>query len=31
MRQKLRAGALDEPEGWNREGGERGVQDGENM
>ena len=27
----LRAGALGDPEGWDGEGGERGVQDGEHM
>ena len=27
----LKAGALDDPEGWDREGGGRGVQDGEHM
>ena len=27
----LRAGALDDPEGWYGEGGGRGVQDGEHM
>ena len=27
----LRAGALDDPDGWDREGGGRGVQDGEHM
>ena len=26
-----RAGAWDDPEGWDREGGGRGVQDGEHM
>ena len=27
----LRAGPLDDPEGWDGEGGGRGVQDGEHM
>ena len=27
----LRAGEQDDPEGWDREGGGRGVQDGEHM
>ena len=27
----LRAGALDDPEGWYRDRGGRGVQDGEHM
>ena len=31
MRQVHRAGALDDPEGWDGEGGGSGVQDGEHM
>ena len=31
MRQVLGAGALEDPEGWDGEGGGRGVQDGEHM
>ena len=27
----LRAGALDDPEGWDGEGGGKGIQDGEHM
>ena len=31
MRQVLGVGTLDDPEGWDGEGGGRGVQDGEHM
>ena len=31
MRQMLRAGALEDPEGWDEEGGVRGDRDGEHM
>ena len=31
MRQVLGAGALEDPEGWDGEGGGRGVQEGEHM
>ena len=31
VRQALGAGALEDPEGWDGEGGGRGVQEGEHM